>query len=221
MSALALFNEVLLNNEDREGTINAMLNRRLPQILAERYKSERYSDPNLIRKQLVYVQCWTLHKYQKRMNTPIQDKENLKKIKELIDIAFPDRKQDPGSGTLPRQQRISGEYKNLGFESILDPKKDFDKPPGELALQVIYDFATRNPETFTKTVMDYNCHGCPFARCAIGLVKVICQVLGVGEDPRLIGSSSNLSYYHFVLAQEDFMQEMFEICIGNVQLFSN
>ena len=220
VSALALFNELVLNNEeDRTGIVHKMILKKVPQFLSKRYEpKERNShpnDPNYMRKQLVYVQCWTLLKYQRQMNTPIgdQDSRNFQKIKELIDIAFPDRKeQHSGTGTL-HKQRYSDEYKTLGFESYVDPKKDFEKPPGELALQIIYDFANNHPEAFNKTVTDYNCHKCPFARSAIGLVKVLCQVLGVGEDPLLIDFSNQLSYYPFVLSQEDFLQEMFEICI--------
>ena len=215
-SALALFNELVLNNEeDRTGIVHSMTLKKVPQFLSSRYASdERCSDPGDMRKQLVYVQCWTLLKYQRQMNTPIgdQDSRNFQKIKELIDIAFPDKKEHIGSGTL-HKQRYSDEYKTLGFESYVDPKKDFEKPPGELALQIIYDFANKHPEAFNKTVTDYNLIKCPFARSAIGLVKVLCQVLGVGEDPLLIDSSNQLSYYPFILSQEDFLQDMFEICI--------
>ena len=209
INALALFNELVLHSEDRSAIAQPMIRKQIPQILAQRFKANDPQNSDVLMKQLYYVQCWILLKYEKSSTTSIE-KKNLHKITELIDIAFPDRKDINGSGTL-HKNRHTEYYKTLGFDSHVDPSQDFQKPPGELGLQIIYDFAQRN--NFHKIVTEFSCQHCPFAKSALGLIRVLCDVLGVGEDPNLVQISSKMSYYPFILAREDFLLEMFQICI--------
>ena len=63
INALALFNEIVLNEavEKRGFLIELMQKSQLAQTLAEEFFVKDVFD-NLVRKQLYYVQCWSLRK---------------------------------------------------------------------------------------------------------------------------------------------------------------
>ena len=135
MSALALFNEIVLNSDqDQDQYFKIMEKMHLAYSLGQEFLpiSSSWSDANLIRKQLYYIQCWSLNKYRKLMHTSVDSKENLSAvtmIREIRNIAFKIQKKIPGVGTIQRN-RHSEDYKTLGFECTVDPTQDFKKPPG-------------------------------------------------------------------------------------------
>ena len=119
-----------------------------------------------------------------------QDQKAVSMIKDLRKIAFKNESNlhtnhQQGQGTIPRN-RFSEDYKTLGFSNIVDPTQDFQRPPGLLALDLMNEFATNNPESFNKLVMESSCRGdgCPFASSSIGLVKVLCDVFNIDKDPK-------------------------------------
>ena len=108
------------------------------------------------------------------------DTKALEKIKELRKIAF-----DVQAGP---QQRSSQEYwKKLGFRDHINPITDFQEtPPGMLALELMYRFASSHPENYTRFAVFAGWsdnHEFPFARTSIELVKIICEIVRIGHDP--------------------------------------
>ena len=211
-STLTLFNElVLLEPADlRVKKIRVLEELRVPQFIARQYSNNIDSCPDVLRRHLYLLQCWTLYKYGKRMNTVVDsdDHSAVEMIKELRKIAFERNQIDHhgvGGGTLQRS-RFAEDYKTLGFESTIDPTKDFGRPPGRLALDLMHAFAKANPDMFTKLVLESSCRGdeCPFAQSSIALVRVICEVLGVDREPDL--DRGQYLWTPFVILKEDFFQ---------------
>ena len=56
-------------------------------------------------------------------------------------------------------------------------------PPGSLALDAMLYFARYHPEKYTRVVLENSGRGdeydCPFARAAIELTKLLCELLKV------------------------------------------
>lgn len=95
-----------------------------------------------------------------------------------------------GASTGPRskQQALAGNYKKLGFRCDLNPVQDFDvTPPGMLALDCMLYFARNYAAAFSAIVHENSCrpaeHECPFGRTSIELVRVLCDILHIGEPP--------------------------------------
>lgn len=56
-------------------------------------------------------------------------------------------------------------------------------PPGALSLDVMLYFASYHPEKYSRVVLENSGRGdeydCPFARAAIELTKLLCEILKV------------------------------------------
>jgi hypothetical protein len=56
-------------------------------------------------------------------------------------------------------------------------------PPGALALDAMVYFASYHPEKYSRVVLENSGRGddydCPFARAAIELTKLLCEILKV------------------------------------------
>ena len=112
----------------------------------------------------------------------------------------------------PRHPKTSPrDFRKLGFKDDTTPLNDFGKrlchcnpnvissevtvififrlaqtPPGALALDAMLYFARYHPEKYTRVVLENSGRGddydCPFARAAIELTKLLCEILKVGVE---------------------------------------
>ena len=148
-----------------------------------------------------------------RLSTAIQpqDGANLQKIKDLRSTAF-----DTGSPSVKNNTRYAQDHKKLGFNNVKDPSMDFmDTPPGILALDCMDYFAKRHQEKFMKVVLENSCrqdnHECPFAASSCELVKLLANILGVGQPPLPVGSTSR--YHEMFFKVEHPFEEFFSVCV--------
>ncbi|XP_038069330.1 engulfment and cell motility protein 1-like [Patiria miniata] len=163
--------------------------------------------------QLYVFQQLTFNLLEKKMNTKI-DSNNDKHRENIIDlrrIAFgtDSDTRKPGSGSVS-----ANDYKKLGFTNTGNPTLDFMAvPPGILALDCMYYFATSHNESYTKVVLENSCradeHECPFARTSIALTRILCEILKVGEAPTETGQD----YFPMFFSCDNAFKEFFCQCI--------
>lgn len=222
-SALALFNEIVINADEpnRDQLIRTMEQNNLALQLGREFLSLNSGSVSaMLRKQLYYVQCWSLYHYQKLMKTSVdsQDQKAVSMIRDLRTIAFKIGNSMPGVGTIKRA-RFAEDYKTLGFISTVDPTQDFQKPPGLLALTLMHGFANNNQALFNKLIMESSCRqndGCPFAQVSIGLVKVLCDVFNVDQDPKIQTTLRSPVYPFIFTRNEDFLQGIYNASIQHL-----
>jgi len=163
--------------------------------------------------QLYLLQYHMLSLLKVRLNTAIQPQDGvaLQKIKDLRSTAF-----DTGSPSVKNNTRYAQDHKKLGFNNIKDPSMDFvATPPGILALDCMDYFAKHHQEKFMKVVLENSCrqdsHECPFASSSCELVKLLANILGVGQPSLPI---SNLIQYHemFFKVEHPF-EEFYSVCV--------
>ncbi|XP_065078096.1 engulfment and cell motility protein 1 [Ochlerotatus camptorhynchus] len=169
--------------------------------------------------QLYVLQTLTLGLLEQRMKTPIdvQDQDAQEKIKELRRIAFEADGIDPIPDVTARRQHggsYSIHYKKLGFKCDINPAQDFlEIPPGVLALDCMVYFARNYTQNYTKVVHENSCradeHECPFGRTSIELVKVLCDILHIGESP----SEQGQEFHPMFFTHDHPFEEFFCICI--------
>ncbi|XP_014250174.1 engulfment and cell motility protein 1 isoform X2 [Cimex lectularius] len=167
--------------------------------------------------QLYVYQTYLLGLLEPRMRTKMdsQDQDAHEKIKELRKIAF-DTEGTAGNDSLAKKQLgvYTKDYKKLGFKYDINPALDFtETPPGMLALDCMVYFAKTQTENYTKVVLENSCradeHECPFGRTSLELVKLLCQMLQIGEPPNEQGQT----YYPMFFTHEHPFEEFFCICI--------
>ncbi|KAI9586375.1 engulfment and cell motility protein 1 [Glossina fuscipes] len=172
--------------------------------------------------QLYVLQTLTLGLLEQRMRMKInaQDQDAHEKIKELRRIAFDDYSGimgSGGSGNLSSANignvNFAQYYKKLGFKSDINPAQDFiETPPGILALDCMVYFARNFTQQYTKIVHENSCRGdeheCPFGRTSIELVKVLCDILRIGEPP-----SDQSDFQPMFFTHDHPFEEFFCICI--------
>lgn len=169
--------------------------------------------------QLYVLQTLTLGLFEARMmeaSSP-QDQQANDKIMELRHIAFDEglfNDSQPDISTL-RQNSINnaGNYKKLGFKNDSNPALDFtETPPGLLAIDCMLYFARNYTPQYTKVVHE-NCradeHECPFGRTSIELVKVMCEILHIGETP----TDQGQCFHPMFFSHDHPFKEFFCICI--------
>lgn len=169
--------------------------------------------------QLYVLQTLTLGLLEQRMKTPIdaQDPDGQEKIKELRRIAFEAEGIDPIPDVTARRAHgssYSTYYKKLGFKCDINPAQDFlETPPGVLALDCMVYFARNYTQSYTKVVHENSCradeHECPFGRTSIELVKVLCDILRIGESP----SEHGQEFHPMFFTHDHPFEEFFCICI--------
>ncbi|XP_034473794.1 engulfment and cell motility protein 1 [Drosophila innubila] len=181
--------------------------------------------------QLYVLQTLTLGLLEKRMRMKMnaQDQDAHEKIKELRRIAFDDyagtlshndehiRRGGSGSGgggSGGGNVNFSQYYKKLGFKCDINPAQDFiETPPGILALDCMVYFARNYTQQYTKIVHENSCradeHECPFGRTSIELVKVLCDILRIGEPPAEQSGDFQPMFFTHDLPFEEF----FCICV--------
>ncbi|XP_046842039.1 engulfment and cell motility protein 1-like [Xenia sp. Carnegie-2017] len=161
--------------------------------------------------QLYTYQQLTLNFLQHRMNMVMRedDQREKEKIETLRKTVF-----DYSASHSDVQMRISNDYKKLGFEHCQRLSENFrETPPGLLALDCMMFFCKNYPDSYEKVVKGNlgrgDGHECPFAKSSIALVKLLCGLLNVGEQP---DETSNAFYPIFFSTDAPF-QELFCICI--------
>ncbi|GFG38195.1 hypothetical protein Cfor_03800 [Coptotermes formosanus] len=168
--------------------------------------------------QLYVLQTLTLGLLEQRMNSKMdpQDQDAHDKIKELRRIAFDtDGAGLSGDVTARKQLGVfAKDYKKLGFKYDINPALDFtETPPGMLALDCMVYFARNHTESYTKVVLENSCradeHECPFGRTSVELVKLLCEVLRIGEAPTEQGQN----YHPMFFTHDHPFEEFFCICI--------
>ncbi|TMW51271.1 hypothetical protein DOY81_003657 [Sarcophaga bullata] len=173
--------------------------------------------------QLYVLQTLTLGLLEQRMRMKIsaQDQDAHEKIKELRKIAF-DEYSDLMSGLGGGSGNCSGTgnvnfahyYKKLGFKCDINPAQDFmETPPGILALDCMIYFARNYTQYYRKIVHDNSCRGdeheCPFGKTSIELVKLLCDILRIGEAP----SDQSVDFQPMFFTHDHPFEEFFCICI--------
>ncbi|XP_073825310.1 engulfment and cell motility Ced-12 [Musca autumnalis] len=173
--------------------------------------------------QLYVLQTLTLGLLEQRMRMKVtnQDQDAHEKIKELRKIAFDDY-SGIMSGMAGNSNNCSGSgnvnfaqyYKKLGFKCDMNPAQDFmETPPGILALDCMIYFARNFTQQYTKIVHENSCRGdeheCPFGRTSIELVKLLCDILRIGEPP----SDQSVDFQPMFFNHDHPFEEFFCICI--------
>lgn len=167
--------------------------------------------------QLYVLQTLTLGLLEPRMRQKAesQDAEAQDKIKELRRLAFEgDNITTIEIGNKRQMGSMSKDFKKLGFKCEIDPIKDFNEtPPGLLALDCMLYFARHHPEGYTKIVLENSCradeHECPFGKTSVELVKLLCEILHIGEPP----SEQGQTYHPMLYTSDHPFEELFCICI--------
>lgn len=130
-------------------------------------------------------------------------------------------------------QGLTRDYKKLGFKNDINPALDFtETPPGRcevfgvalqtfvinsivglLALDCMVYFARNHAENYTKVVLENSCradeHECPFGRASVELVRILCELLKIGEAP----SEQCVAYQPLFFTHDHPFEECYCICI--------
>lgn len=143
-----------------------------------------------------------------------QDQDAHDKIKELRRIAFDTEGSNSSDVTARKQGLFAKDYKKLGFKCDINPALDFtETPPGMLALDCMVYFARNHTENYTKVVLENSCradeHECPFGRTSVELVKLLCDILRIGDAP----SEQGQSYHPMFFTHDHPFEEFYCACI--------
>jgi engulfment and cell motility protein 1 len=160
--------------------------------------------------QLYVLQTLTLGLLERRMMTSSTNNLNEvhDNIRELLRVAFDDSMDGSSQeGTNKRHSTVS--YKKLGFRSDVNPASDFSEtPPGILALDCMIYFARHYAQNYTKVVHENSCRNdekeCPFGRTSIELVKLLCEILKIGDTPLEQGTDFHQMFFTHDHAFEEF-----------------
>ncbi|XP_070500587.1 engulfment and cell motility protein 1 [Chironomus tepperi] len=165
--------------------------------------------------QLSILQSLTLGMLEPRMNDRNVDADAQEKIKELRRIAFESEGiEHDASSTGPRRQgqQTQQHYKKLGFKYDVNPVQDFAES-SLLALDCMIYFARNQTQHYTKVVHENSCrldeYECPFGRTSIELVKVLCDILRIGEEP----PAGEDQFHPMFFTHDHPFEEFFCVCI--------
>lgn len=170
--------------------------------------------------QLYVLQVLTFNHLEGRISTKLnpQDAEQRANLFELRTIAFDSTTEVAPSPTSKRAQGFlqfnMNDFKNLGFENYQNPVLEFDQtPPGIFALDCMRYFARNQQDNYVRLVLENSARGdkheCPFAKSSVHLVKMICEILKIGEQPTETGEE----YYAMFFTHDHSIEEFFCICI--------
>ncbi|KAG7214880.1 hypothetical protein INR49_005149 [Caranx melampygus] len=164
---------------------------------------------------LYVLQSVTLNHLEPRMRTPLDcySQEQRDILHSLRQAAF----ETESENSLSHERRRSlcaKEFKKLGFSNNSNPGQDLVRtPPGLLALDTMFYFASRYPDAYSRFVLENSSredkHECPFARSSIQLTLILCEILRIGEPPSETGSD----YHPIFFSQDRLMEELFCVCI--------
>lgn len=165
--------------------------------------------------QLSIFQLLTLGMLEPRMNDRSVDQDATDKIKELRRIAFEGEGLDTDTSTTQRRQGHQQQQQNkkLGFKYDINPAQDFLES-SLLALDCMIYFARNQTQLYTKVVHENSCrqdeYECPFGRTSIELVKVLCEILRIGEDSFAAGKDQ---FHPMFFTHDHPFEEFFCVCI--------
>uniref|UniRef100_A0A7N9AWN4 Engulfment and cell motility 3 n=1 Tax=Mastacembelus armatus TaxID=205130 RepID=A0A7N9AWN4_9TELE len=164
---------------------------------------------------LYVLQSVTLNHLEPRMRTPLDccSQEQRDILHGLRQAAF-ETESEGGLTNERRRSLCAKEFKKLGFSNNSNPGQDLVRtPPGLLALDTMFYFATRYPDAYNRFVLENSSredkHGCPFARSSIQLTLILCEILRIGEPPSETGSD----YHPIFFSQDRLLEELFCVCI--------
>uniref|UniRef100_A0A8C4FH77 Engulfment and cell motility 3 n=1 Tax=Dicentrarchus labrax TaxID=13489 RepID=A0A8C4FH77_DICLA len=164
---------------------------------------------------LYVLQSVTLNHLEPRMRSPLDcyNQEQRDILHGLRQAAF----ETESENSLSHERRRSlcaKEFKKLGFSNNSNPGQDLVRtPPGLLALDTMYYFATCYPDAYSRFVLENSSredkHECPFARSSIQLTLILCEILRIGEPP----SETRSDYHPIFFSQDRLLEELFCVCI--------
>ncbi|XP_017274560.1 engulfment and cell motility protein 3 [Kryptolebias marmoratus] len=164
---------------------------------------------------LYVLQSVTLNHLEDRMRMPLDccNQEQRDILHTLRQAAF----ETDSENSLSHDRRRSlcaKEFRKLGFSNNSNPGQDLVRtPPGLLALDTMYYFATHYPDAYSRFVLENSSredkHECPFARSSIQLTLILCEILRIGEPP----TETGLDYHPIFFSQDKLMEELFCVCI--------
>ncbi|XP_022914466.1 engulfment and cell motility protein 1 [Onthophagus taurus] len=213
-NAIALINALLLKADaaKRRSVATTLASKQVRQVIQESIIQKGAAEGAEMAHQLYVLQTLTLGLLEQRMMTKIdpQDQDAHDKIKELRRIAF----DGEGAGSMRGPGGFTRDYKKLGFRNDINPAMDFmDTPPGLLALDCMVYFARNHADAYTKLVLENSCradeHECPFGRASVELVRILCDLLKIGESP----SEQGESFHPLFFTHDHPFEECFCICI--------
>lgn len=163
--------------------------------------------------QLSILQSLTLGMLEPRMNDRNVDPDAQEKIKELRRIAFESEGIETGDASTGRKvPQPQQHYKKLGFKYDVNPAQDFAES-SLLALDCMIYFARNQTQLYTKVVHENSCrvdeYECPFGRTSIELVKVLCEILRIGEEL----PASEEHFHPMFFTHDHPFEEFFCVCI--------
>lgn len=132
--------------------------------------------------QLYVYQTLSLGLLNQRMQAPISNEQQVSdQIMQLRKIAFE-------GDTNESHNDNKTYYKKLGFKCDFNPVQDFmEGLPGLLALECMSYFAQHYEAQYKKVVHESSVrmeqHDMPFGRASIELIKVLVEVLRIGQPP--------------------------------------
>lgn len=214
-NAVALINALLLKAGDpnkRRSLAGTLTSKQLRVVVQNHVLQTGVSNGAEMGHQLYVLQTLMLGLLEQRMMTKMdpQDQSGHDKIKELRKIAF----DSEGAGNLRGPAGFTRDYKKLGFKNDINPALDFtETPPGLLALDCMVYFARNHAESYTKLVLENSCradeHECPFGRASVELVKILCDLLKIGDAP----SEQCVAFQPLFFTHDHPFEECYCICI--------
>lgn len=209
-NTIALINALFIRADEAKRTFIATT------ISTKQYRSVIYDcvlSANLgseMTHQLSILQSLTLGMLEPRMNDRNVDADAREKINELKRIAFEGEGID-GSDTARRQNTPAQYYKKLGFKYDISPAQDFMES-SLLALDCMIYFARNYTQQYTKVVHENSCRAdeyeCPFGRTSIELVRVLCDILKIGES-----YDQAKDFHPMIFTHDHPFEEFFCVCI--------
>ncbi|CAH0547412.1 unnamed protein product [Brassicogethes aeneus] len=213
-NAVALINALLLKAADqakRRSLAATLISKQVRSVIQNNIIQTGVANGAEMAHQLYVLQTLLLGLLEQRMMTKMdsQDHDGHDKIKELRKIAF-----ESELSNIRGPAGFTRDYKKLGFRNDINPALDFiETPPGLLALDCMIYFARNQVETYTKLVLENCCradeHECPFGRASVELVRILCDLLKIGEQP----SEQCVSFQPLFFTHDHPFEECFCICI--------
>ncbi|KAF5294596.1 hypothetical protein FQA39_LY13355 [Lamprigera yunnana] len=213
-NSVALINALLLKADivKRRGLASTLASKQVRTTIQNYILQTGAAEGAEMAHQLYVLQTLSLGLLEQRMMTKMdpQDQDGHDKIKELRRIAFDG---EVTSGTRG-PSGFTRDYKKLGFKNDINPALDFiETPPGLLALDCMIYFARTYSDSYTKLVLENSCradeHECPFGRASVELVRILCDLLAIGEVP----SEQGQTFQPLFFTHDHPFEECYYICI--------
>uniref|UniRef100_T1J981 ELMO domain-containing protein n=1 Tax=Strigamia maritima TaxID=126957 RepID=T1J981_STRMM len=214
-NAIALINALFLKADEnkRKAMAGTLSSRQIRNVILNSIIQGPRTIGAEMAHQLYVLQSLLLNLLEDRKMTKMdpQDSDDREKILELRKIAFDN---DDARDVTSRRPGYAKDYKKLGFQNHANPAEDFtESPPGMLALDNMIYFARYHADAYTKVVLENSCrsddHECPFGETSIGLTKLLCEILKIGEPP----SEQGQTFYPMFFTHDHAFEEFFCICV--------